>query len=896
MPAGERSTAQEAGDNANATVSAPPSREAKPSRFTASDLPPLTPGIGVRKMEKLDGRLEKLARVDAVARATGSALAELPASSLPDDLRADIASSTLLLDDDGRVQVFATVGGDYEIAAQELTALGMTIDQTNDDRSLIQGRLPLGALTAAAAVASVAAIHPPERATIYAGAVTSEGDAILDANDLRSVLGVTGAGVRIGVLSDGLTGLATAQASGDLPPVVNSASCNVVATSPISPTAGAEGTALLEIIHDVAPGAELWFGHFGATSGGTSLDFIDAVDCLALNTDIVIDDVGFLGNGAYDGTSPVSQNATTELNRATNRIRGYYNAAGNHATSHYQEPYFKSGPDVDDGMGNVWGIHGFRATSSTSDNGFGLFCLAGGTPCQADEVFLPPGGTLSVIMQWNDPFTNSSNDYDLLLFDGFDGSLSLASGAIQSGPGSSPVEGFSIVNPHGVSTSFGLVIGNFQNAAATRTFDMFVQCFPCSIYPDGATHNYNTPASSVANNSDAGGGVFSLGAINAVDAGHDTIEPYSSRGPTNDGRQKPDATAIDGVSVSGAGAFPSPFFGTSAAAPHAAAISALLLSCRPSLKSGGSGDNPAADRSALRSALVNSSVDLGTSGADFVFGAGRLDADAAALAAGCTPPTATATRTVTPTPTQTFAPTPTATATSVPETDTDADGVPDSTDNCASVANPTQLNTDRAAIIIPGVAPIDTTIANNDALGDACDPDDDNDGLGDDAEAGGCNGSGALDAVLFDTDGDRTGDAAECALGSDPSNALSKPRRPMPGDTDHDGLPDALETTIGSNPNVVDTDGDGIHDGFEYKGYNTSPTVMDTDGDGCNDDTEITDVTGSRKTDVVDLFLVAQSMDHTARPNHDITKDGAINVVDLFLVAANTTDTVCPAQ
>ncbi len=247
-----------------------------------------------------------------------------------------------------------------------------------------------------------------------------------------------------------------------------------------------------------------------------------------------------------------------------------------------------------------------------------------------------------------------------------------------------------------------------------------------------------------------------------------------------------------------------------------------------------------------------------------------------------------------PGPTATSTSTPTATATPWP--DIDGDGVPGDIDNCASVANPTQLNTDRAPITTPGVAPIDITIAYDDAFGDACDPDDDNDGIGDDAEPAGCNGSGALDAVLFDTDGDRTGDAAECALGSNPGSAASKPANPTPGDVDKDRLPDVLEIAIGSNPNDGDSDDDGINDGFEYKGYNTSPNGTDTDGDGCADDTEITDVTGSRKTDIVDLFLVAQSMDHTARPNHDITKDGAVNVVDLFLVAANTTDTVCPAQ
>ena len=44
-------------------------------------------------------------------------------------------------------------------------------------------------------------------------------------------------------------------------------------------------------------------------------------------------------------------------------------------------------------------------------------------------------------------------------------------------------------------------------------------------------------------------------------------------------RQKPDITAADGVNTSVTGF--KPFFGTSAAAPHAAAIAALVLSGNP---------------------------------------------------------------------------------------------------------------------------------------------------------------------------------------------------------------------------------------------------------------------------------------------------------------------------
>ena len=80
---------------------------------------------------------------------------------------------------------------------------------------------------------------------------------------------------------------------------------------------------------------------------------------------------------------------------------------------------------------------------------------------------------------------------------------------------------------------------------------------------------------------------IAVAAIDAVDPGNNDAEPFSSRGPSTvfrpqfQIRKKPDIAAIDGVSVTGTGGFPSTFFGTSAAAPHAAAVAALLLSAGP---------------------------------------------------------------------------------------------------------------------------------------------------------------------------------------------------------------------------------------------------------------------------------------------------------------------------
>ena len=392
-------------------------------------------------------------------------------------------------------------------------------------------------------------------------------------------------------------------------------------------------------MHDIAPGAELWFGYFGYnTSTATLLDFMSAQTCLAQHVDVIVDDIVFVSTGPYDGSSPVSQNASTNLNASQRPLRGYYNAAGNFALQHYQEPYVDDVPP----LRNVSDFHHFQGTAQTSNQN-----VPGITPGPLNPIFVQAGGFVVVHLQWNDTWGLASQDYDLYAYRNDTGATAADSIDAQDGEvGDIPIEIIVFENT-GEAGYFDIAIDRYL-ASSDVTFDMFVTICECVPLPGGLAGepflHFNTISSSIPNNSDAGGGVLALGAINAGQPGNNLIAPYSSRGPTNStaqhpvARTKPDITAIDGVVVSGAGGFLSPFFGTSAAAPHAAGIAALILSCRPELKHGEAFDDPAMDRTNLRNALLNSAVDLGAGGIDNVYGSGRLDADAAAAAAGCTPP------------------------------------------------------------------------------------------------------------------------------------------------------------------------------------------------------------------------------------------------------------------
>jgi hypothetical protein len=280
-------------------------------------------------------------------------------------------------------------------------------------------------------------------------------------------------------------------------------------------------------------------------------------------------------------------------------------------------------------------------------------------------------------------------------------------------------------------------------------------------------------------------------------------------------------------------------------------------------------------------------------------------------------PTPSPTPTHTPTPTNTPLPTNTPTITPTPSgADYDGDGVPDIVDNCPTFYNPDQKNSDALpienSIYIPGD---DRTVPNADKLGDACDLDDDNDGWPDVFEAIGC-GSGPTDpggdvayddnangnpappmgtdtnddGPSWDTDADTVLDGYECLFGSDPRNPASKPPGAPPGDADHDGLPANIETALGCSDANRDSDGDGIPDGVEAKGWSTSCASKDTDADGCEDWIEIIDVNGDGQSNALDLAQIDRIYVGVV-PRHpalDVNKDGVFNALDGALAVLNS--------
>jgi hypothetical protein len=556
---------------------------------------------------KRDGLAWPLAELaEAQMRLGGAQITASRAGLLPKSLQDMIAAQQMRLDHQGRVQVFVR-GEATEAMAGAVESQGATVQRVSEEHGIVQAWVPVERISSVEALPGVRYISLPDYAVQRVGSVTTQGDTLLNVAEARSAFGYDGTGVRVGVVSDGVAGLAASQTSGDLP-AVNTATCDVGTGSPTAAAAGAEGTAMLEIVHDLAPAAELWFGYAGLRIDGTMLDFMATVTCLAQNVDVVVDDIGFYNVGPYDGSSSVSINATRTMEKS-NRARSYLTAVGNDATSHYQGAFVDAG-------GAFPGFHLFARVPATTGDAFDI------GPEIWEPFYMGNGGFMCTVLQWNDPFTGSHNNYDMILIDvdRFNAGLPDAFVELSQNPqtGSQPpVEALCFENagPEGFFSISIVKVGSAQ----PRLLDLFFFCDFCAPLPTGLFGqpflNFNTACSSISNNSDARPPVISLGALDATVPPANQIEPYSSCGPTEDGRIKPEAAGVDGVDVTGNGGYPDQFFGTSAAAPHGAAIVALLLDCQPNLSPMG-----------VRSILMETATNLGPPGVDNRFGAGRLNA------------------------------------------------------------------------------------------------------------------------------------------------------------------------------------------------------------------------------------------------------------------------------
>lgn len=433
------------------------------------------------------------------------------------------------------------------------------------------------------------------------GSVETEGDLTHRTLDARGTFGVNGSPLKIGVLSDGVTSIALSQASGDLPPTCGTPPCLTVLTGQAG--AGDEGTAMMEIIHDMAPGASLYF----ATADNSITSFAQNIrDLRTAGCDIIVDDVFYFVETPFqDGQTPavVSTSQGGVVTQAVNDVVAsgalYFSAAGNEgneddSTSGTYEGDFDpiaAGAPLPTGNVNNFGSTAYDAITSPGEQVVGLW--------------------------WSDPLGASDNDYDLYLLNSTGTSILGASTNIQNGT-QDPVE---LIGSANVINNNRLVV--FQNTGAlNRFFHLVLFRGGLSVNTAGETHGHSaasgaytvaaTPAALSAGAPTPNGPFpnpftsasktefFSSDGLRHIFFNDDSTAITPGNFSSTGGRvlNKPDITAADGVSVTGVGGFGSPFYGTSAAAPAAASVAALILAADPTL-------TPAQMRTALTSTAID---------------------------------------------------------------------------------------------------------------------------------------------------------------------------------------------------------------------------------------------------------------------------------------------------
>ncbi|OEU66113.1 MAG: hypothetical protein BBJ57_03255 [Desulfobacterales bacterium PC51MH44] len=474
-------------------------------------------------------------------------------------------SRNININDQDKITVYMMSKPGTTVDEMSLQALGAEIIKSTDNVSKVKA--PINMLTTIADnVKGVSFIKMPDK--LIPVDVQSQGVGLTGAPSYHSA-GYTGAGVNVAIIDVGFDNLSSAISNGDLPNSIVKVDCTG-ANCVLSANIGGQehGTAVAEIVYDMAPGAQLYLIKVADT-----LDLLDAKNYSINNgIEIINHSLVVVNTNFYDGECWFGNAVCSADDAYANGIL-WVNAAGNEATQHYEAIFTDS--DFD----------GWHNVSGSYEN---------------IEIFAFAGDTINVCLTW-DAWPTTNQDYDLYLLDSPLDPLNpnpvAWSTDIQAG--TQPTEEINYSVP--VTGTYYLAI--FQLPGATSDHRLEVYSVFHDLTPAVASSSLLSPADAV--------GAMAVGAINQTLWATGPQEYYSSRGPTNDGRTKPDICGPDFVSSY---IYNGWFAGTSAASPHVAGAAALILH-----------KNPTYSVSQLWNALTSSAIDMGSCGKDNIYGYGRLN-------------------------------------------------------------------------------------------------------------------------------------------------------------------------------------------------------------------------------------------------------------------------------
>ncbi|MGF1486423.1 MAG: S8 family serine peptidase [Prochloraceae cyanobacterium] len=548
------------------------------------------------------------------------------------EIKPTFMKPSLLQIREGKILISAT-GKNSDRLLKDLQAIGLEKGVSFDYQ--VSGWIPIDKIRKIANLPSLMFVRPVYRPITNVGSTTSQGDAALRADTARNNFNLDGSGITVGVLSDSynfLNGASADIASGDLP----ANGVNVLQDSGFTD----EGRAMLQIIHDVAPGANLAFNTADGGKAAFASGILNLADPNLGNADVIVDDVRYLDEPFFqDGI--VARAVDTVVADGV----AYFSSAGNSHNLSYANAFNPSGI-FQTINGKTRQLHDF-------DSGVGVDTF--------QSITVANGASVTISFQWDEVFrsldpngTGSTNDLDIFIVEGTNFNNILAS-SIDNNIGQNPVEILQFTNDGSFSSnSFNIVIG--KTAPGPNPGILQYVTFT-SGSNDFSFNEFNTNSPTSFGHPNAAG-ASSVGAAFYFETPEfgtspPLLEPFSSAGgidilfdinnnrlSTPQSRQNVDIVAPDGGNttffgqdIGGSGepdTFPN-FFGTSAAAPHAAGVAALILQ-----QAGGK--NSLAP-SALYSILESTAIDMDNpitpgfdTGFDRATGFGLIQADLAIAA------------------------------------------------------------------------------------------------------------------------------------------------------------------------------------------------------------------------------------------------------------------------
>jgi len=461
----------------------------------------------------------------------------------------------------------------YGLGAQSMVTAGRQVE----------GLVPISVLPAIASLSSLGFAQPTVKPISRGGLTTNQADQATFSDQARDLFGVDGSGITVGVLSDsfnalnypgGIDGVARDIETGDLPQDTQ------ILLDYLQPSASDEGRAMGQIIHDVAPGASIQFASafFGAVS------FANSIRALAnAGSDIIVDDIGY-------ATQPFFQDGV--IAQAVDDVYAdgvpYFSAAGNSGDTAYESAFVPSAQSIP--LGGT--LHDF-------DPG------PGDAPSQ--RLSVPVGSLVRISFQWNQSWASlggsgATSDLDLVLYNTAQSEVAFSRDA---NIGADALEFLVFFNDGTIDanndgqadTEFLLTIQLMSGPAPTMMkYIDFGGGFTIETFPtfSGTSFGHSVAAGAMGV---AAAAFYFTPEFGFVD--EPVLNDFSSKGgatiyfdatgnplPSPVVRMNPLITGVDGGNTTFFGSdiidtlepddFPN-FYGTSAAAPHVAAIAALMM-------------------------------------------------------------------------------------------------------------------------------------------------------------------------------------------------------------------------------------------------------------------------------------------------------------------------------